>query len=81
MGLDTDRLAAIFAESIAAHQQVHAQRPRAAAARGARDGGALAAGRTVLVFGNGGSASDAQHLVADSWDDSKSNGVRWRRWR
>jgi len=27
--------------------------------------GALAAGRTVLVFGNGGSASDAQHVVAE----------------
>jgi hypothetical protein len=34
-----------------------------------------------LAFGNGGSAADAQHLVAGWWDASRRSARRWPRWR
>jgi D-sedoheptulose 7-phosphate isomerase len=61
----TDVVQAVFDRSIAAHQRfaaAHLERVASAAAAIVR---ALAAGRKVLAFGNGGSAADAQHLVAE----------------
>ncbi|HTI39470.1 MAG TPA: SIS domain-containing protein [Vicinamibacterales bacterium] len=62
---DDARLAdAACAAAIALHERVRQDLgPTLAAAAAMRD--ALAAGRKVLVFGNGGSASDAQHFAAE----------------
>ena len=49
----------------AAHERMAAVGPDAIAAAGRAMIDALAAGRTVLVFGNGGSAADAQHFAAE----------------
>jgi D-sedoheptulose 7-phosphate isomerase len=56
---------AIFADAVATHQAFAAAHlgPVLAAADAIRS--ALATGHLVLAFGNGGSASDAQHLVAE----------------
>jgi D-sedoheptulose 7-phosphate isomerase len=51
--------------SIALHQRVRGLDLSAVANAATTIRGALAAGRKVLVFGNGGSAADAQHLVAE----------------
>jgi D-sedoheptulose 7-phosphate isomerase len=58
------RLAGIFDEAIHLHQ---AAKERSAVLVDAADAilGALRRGGKVLVFGNGGSAADAQHLVAE----------------
>lgn len=54
----------IVAETIALHQQAAAGgAPVIAAARALID--AFKAGGTLLIFGNGGSASDAQHVAAE----------------
>ena len=55
---------AAFAATIALHDRVRRNLGPALMAATAIDR-ALAAGRKVLVFGNGGSASDAQHLAAE----------------
>ncbi len=58
-------IAAIFAESIAAKQQFlheHADALVSAVEEVART---LRAGGQILLFGNGGSAADAQHLAAE----------------
>jgi D-sedoheptulose 7-phosphate isomerase len=62
---DDARLAdAAFAATIALHERVRGNLgPLFVAAGVIRE--ALGAGRTMLVFGNGGSASDAQHLAAE----------------
>ena len=62
---DRARLAdAAFAATIALHDRVrHNLGPAMVAAQAVVD--ALDAGRKLLVFGNGGSASDAQHLAAE----------------
>jgi phosphoheptose isomerase len=49
----------------AAHERMAASGPDAIAAAGRAMIDALAAGRSVLVFGNGGSAADAQHFAAE----------------
>ncbi len=55
---------AAFAAAIALHERVRQNMgPTLLAAEAIRE--ALAAGRKVLVFGNGGSAADAQHLAAE----------------
>ena len=54
----------IVAETVALHQQAAASSaPVVAAARVLID--AFRAGGTLLIFGNGGSASDAQHVAAE----------------
>jgi D-sedoheptulose 7-phosphate isomerase len=62
---DGSSIARIFAEAIRAHDRLrqadHAPIVAAAGAIAA----ACAAGGKVLVFGNGGSAADAQHLAAE----------------
>jgi D-sedoheptulose 7-phosphate isomerase len=62
---DHSRLAdAVFAAAIALHQRMRANAgPALVAAQAMAD--ALKAGRKLLVFGNGGSAADAQHLSAE----------------
>ena len=53
-----------FAAAIKIHERVRGNLgPAVMAAQAISD--ALKAGRTLLVFGNGGSASDAQHLAAE----------------
>ena len=56
---------AVFEDSLRAHQKfVASYTDRVLAAAGAI-GGAIWSGRQLLAFGNGGSASDAQHLVSE----------------
>ena len=56
---------AIFADTAAAHQRFVEHRAVLVAAAADAIGRALADGHKVLAFGNGGSASDAEHLVAE----------------
>jgi D-sedoheptulose 7-phosphate isomerase len=62
---DHSRLAdTVFAATVALHQRMRANPgPTLVAAQAMAD--ALKAGRKLLVFGNGGSAADAQHLSAE----------------
>jgi D-sedoheptulose 7-phosphate isomerase len=60
-----DVVRTVFDRTIAAHERFAAARLETVAAAAAAIGRALAAGRKILVFGNGGSAADAQHLVAE----------------
>ena len=55
----------IFDEALSAHQRFAEHGLQRVATAAAAIGAALAAGRKVLAFGNGGSAADAQHLVAE----------------
>jgi D-sedoheptulose 7-phosphate isomerase len=57
-------IAARLRETAAAHERLAATTDRIAAA-GAAMIAALAGGKTIYAFGNGGSASDAQHFVAE----------------
>lgn len=56
---------AIAAESAAVQQSFVAENAGLLCAVGERLASALAAGGKLLAFGNGGSAADAQHLVAE----------------
>jgi D-sedoheptulose 7-phosphate isomerase len=62
---DADRIRAALTDAARLHQQVAEREvePIARAAEVIR--AAFAAGRQVLVFGNGGSATDAQHFAAE----------------
>jgi phosphoheptose isomerase len=64
-GDEADVVASVLDEAIALHQRVRdaGHETIAAAARVIR--AAFEAGGTLLVFGNGGSAADAQHLAAE----------------
>jgi D-sedoheptulose 7-phosphate isomerase len=55
----------IFEESAAAHRRFVGSGLEPLTAAAEAIGRATAAGRKLLAFGNGGSASDAQHLVAE----------------
>src|SRR5262245_16887432 len=55
----------IFAESVSAHQTFSSCGVESVVTAAAAVSSALNGGRKVLAFGNGGSASDAQHLVAE----------------
>ena len=56
---------AIFQEAAAAHDRYAARGLEPIAAAATAINRALAAGNKLLAFGNGGSAADAQHLVAE----------------
>jgi phosphoheptose isomerase len=56
---------AIFNDTTAAHQRFSEYGFQGVVAAAAAIAGALAAGGKVVAFGNGGSASDAEHLVAE----------------
>jgi phosphoheptose isomerase len=60
-----DTIRAIFDETTAAHQRFSAYGFNGVVAAAAAIARCLASGRKVLAFGNGGSASDAEHLVAE----------------
>ena len=63
----TDRVREVLAEGIAVAQAVERDRAIHAelAEAAARTADAMKAGRKLMVAGNGGSAADAQHLVAE----------------
>jgi phosphoheptose isomerase len=56
---------AIFQDAMSAHQRFAARGLEDLARAASAIGHALASGRKVLAFGNGGSSADAQHLVAE----------------
>src|SRR6185503_18325170 len=58
-------LQAIFNETTAAHRRFAGQGLETVVAAAAAMSRAVTTGRKVLAFGNGGSASDAEHLVAE----------------
>src|SRR5439155_18475887 len=58
-------LQAIFNEATAAHRRFAGQGLEAVLAAATAISRAVTTGRKVLAFGNGGSASDAEHLVAE----------------
>lgn len=60
-----DTIRAIFDETIAAHQRFSAYGFAGMVAAAAAIARCVTTGRKVLAFGNGGSASDAEHLVAE----------------
>ena len=62
---DHDVVQAIFEQSVRAHQRFATYGLDGIVAAATAVTHALAAGRKVLAFGNGGSASDAQHLAAE----------------
>src|SRR5947208_654177 len=62
---ERQRVSGIFRDAVDAHQRFAASGLTAVveAARAIRDG--LGSGHKVIAFGNGGSASDAEHVVAE----------------
>jgi len=62
---DADTVRAALGQSAEWHRTVAAQRADAIAEAASRLREALARGRRVLVFGNGGSATDAQHFATE----------------
>ena len=60
-----DRIRTLFADSIETKQRAQAQLAAPIAAAGRRLAECLARGHKILVCGNGGSASDAQHFAAE----------------
>jgi D-sedoheptulose 7-phosphate isomerase len=66
--MESDAAAAVRAildEAVAAHQRFARLGPAEVASAAAAIVRAMRSGRGVLAFGNGGSATDAQHLVAE----------------
>lgn len=61
----SESAAAALSEASALHERVRASGLEAVTAAAAAIAGALRVGRKVLVFGNGGSAADAQHVAAE----------------
>jgi phosphoheptose isomerase len=62
---DLDLVRRVCEETAALHRKVAGERGEAIAGAAGAVRRALAAGRKVLVFGNGGSAADAQHFAAE----------------
>lgn len=62
---DGETIRAIVMESAAAHQRFAAAHSEAVAAAAAAIVRAIREGRKIFAFGNGGSASDAEHFVAE----------------
>jgi D-sedoheptulose 7-phosphate isomerase len=63
--MDETRLRALAADSAAVQERFFALSAGLVLAAGRRMSECLQAGHKVLVFGNGGSAADAQHLAAE----------------
>jgi len=61
----TGRIEQAFRESIELKRRVAAEQGEAVAAAATKLAGVLRAGGKLLLFGNGGSAADAQHLAAE----------------
>jgi len=62
---DVDRVRAAFTAAVALHERVAEARANAIVDAAVLIRAALGAGRKVLVFGNGGSATDAEHFAAE----------------
>lgn len=62
---DADHVRQAFETAATLHRRVAEAAAEAIAEAASLVGQALAAGRKVLVFGNGGSATDAQHFAAE----------------
>jgi D-sedoheptulose 7-phosphate isomerase len=62
---DRELLAAAFAETVRLHERVVRERTGEIVKAAAMISSALTAGHKVLAFGNGGSATDAQHLAGE----------------
>jgi phosphoheptose isomerase len=62
---DTERLDAVLGETIALHERVRRGEVQPIVAAAAAMVSALNGGGKLLVFGNGGSAADAQHVAAE----------------
>ena len=62
---DTERLDAVLGEAIALHERVRSGDAQPIMAAAAAIVAALRGGGKLLVFGNGGSAADAQHVAAE----------------
>lgn len=62
---DTDRIAAALGETIALHERVRRADPAPLIEAAAVIVTSLRSGGKLLLFGNGGSASDAQHVAAE----------------
>lgn len=62
---DADAVRAALEQSAACHRRAAAERAEVIAEAAQRLREALARGRRVLVFGNGGSATDAQHFATE----------------
>jgi D-sedoheptulose 7-phosphate isomerase len=65
MSSESSIVHAIFEHAIAAHERFAIERADIVVRAADAIGTSLAAGGQVLAFGNGGSAADAQHLVAE----------------
>jgi len=65
MRSDADVVSTTLAEAIALHDRVRHGAVQPVVDAAAAMVGALAEGRKVLLFGNGGSAADAQHVAAE----------------
>jgi D-sedoheptulose 7-phosphate isomerase len=65
MSIDSDLIRTIFSETAAAHQRFSARQLDRVVAAADAIRRAVTSGRKLLAFGNGGSAADAQHLVAE----------------
>lgn len=62
---ESELLTATFAETIALHERVKNGETGAVLAAAATISSSIHAGGKLLIFGNGGSASDAQHVAAE----------------
>jgi phosphoheptose isomerase len=62
---DADRLRSALADAIALHARVRDEDPRPVIDAAAAIVGSLKNGGKLLVFGNGGSAADAQHVASE----------------
>jgi phosphoheptose isomerase len=62
---DADIVRSTFADTIALHQRVMAADPGPVLAAAAAIVAAMKHGGTMLAFGNGGSAADAQHVASE----------------
>jgi D-sedoheptulose 7-phosphate isomerase len=62
---EADWIAAMVAESIAVKSRFFSQNAPQIAAVAERIAGAFQSGHKVLIFGNGGSAADAQHIASE----------------
>jgi phosphoheptose isomerase len=62
---ESELLVATLTEAIALHERMKDADPRPVVDAAAAIAGSLRAGGKLLVFGNGGSASDAQHTAAE----------------
>ncbi len=63
--MDSDRLAATLAETIALFEEMRRRDPAPVVAAARMVADALGRGGKLLVFGNGGSAADAQHVASE----------------